>query len=86
MSIGSSVALYFIIWWLTLFAVLPWGIRTQEEDGKVVPGSASSAPARPLLLRKLVVTTILAAVLFSGVYYMLTAGFTLDDLPAYGPK
>ena len=85
MSIGSGVAIYFIIWWLVLFAVLPWGVRTQAEDGEVVPGSAPSAPSTPRMLRKVIFTTVIAAVLFGIVYYVLTGGYSLDDLPRYGP-
>ena len=44
MKFGTYLAIYFLIWWLTLFAVLPWGVRNQEEAGDVVPGSD---PARP---------------------------------------
>lgn len=86
MSIGSGVAIYFIIWWLVLFAVLPWGVRTQAEDGDVVPGSAPSAPSAPRMAKKVLFTTVIAAVLFGIVYYVLTSGYTLDDLPQYGPS
>ncbi|PLX39383.1 MAG: DUF1467 domain-containing protein [Hyphomicrobiales bacterium] len=86
MSIGSSLALYFIIWWLTLFAVLPWGVKTQAEDGAVTPGSVPSAPARPHLLKKILWTTLIAGLLFAAIYHILTVGYSLDDLPAYGPK
>ncbi len=63
MSIVSLVAIYFVVWWVILFAVLPWGVRTQEEEGDVVLGSAHSAPARPRLLQKAVATTVVSAIL-----------------------
>ena len=61
MNFGSIVAIYFVVWWVVLFAVLPWGVRTQDEDGEVVVGSASSAPTRPHLVAKAIATSIVAA-------------------------
>jgi len=37
MKVGTFIAIYFIIWWVVLFAVLPWGVRSQEESGEVTP-------------------------------------------------
>ena len=68
MSIGTSIAIYFIIWWVVLFAVLPWGVRSQEESGEVPAGTDPGAPATPRLCRKLVWTTALAAVVFVVAY------------------
>jgi len=83
MSLARSIASYFISWWVVLFAVLPWGVRSQEEDGTITPGSDPGAPAIPGLKRKLVWTTIVAAVVFAAwqvIYaYRLIA---LDDLAA----
>ena len=39
------LAIYFIVWWLVFFAVLPWGIRSQDEHGHVVHASDPGAPA-----------------------------------------
>ena len=39
------LAIYFIMWWLVFFAVLPWGIRSQHEHGDIVPGTDPGAPA-----------------------------------------
>jgi predicted secreted protein len=71
MSIGSFIALYFIIWWLTLFAVLPFGVRSQQESGETVTGSDPGAPAimrlgRIALINSAVAFAILAVVW--GVY------------------
>lgn len=82
MSITSAFAIFFVIWWLCLFAVLPWGVRTQEEHGDIVPGSAPSAPIRPLLRRKVIVTTVLAAAVFAVLYASVVyGGLSIDDLP-----
>ena len=81
MSFFSGFAIYFIIWWLTLFVVLPLGVRSQAEDGHVEPGTDPGAPAKPNLGRKLILNTILAGVVF-GVWYYLTkvAGLDLTEL------
>ncbi len=71
MGIGSLIAIYFVVWWIVLFAVLPWGVRTQEEEGEVVMGSPSSAPARPRLLFKALVTSTAAAVVTFGIWLIV---------------
>ena len=63
MSAVTLGAIFFVVWWVVLFAVLPWGVRTQAEEGEVVLGTAPSAPVRPLLLRKALATTAVAAVI-----------------------
>jgi predicted secreted protein len=68
MSIGSIVAVYFVVWWVVLFAVLPFGIRTQDDAGDVTLGTTSSAPMRPLLIRKAIATTIVAAIVVGGMW------------------
>jgi len=81
MSFSTSVAIFFIIWWVVLFTVLPWGIRSQAETGEVVPGSDPGAPAMPKLKSKLVWTTLVAAIVFAAfqvIYRYRLVG--LDDL------
>ena len=81
MSLATAFAIYFIIWWVVLFAVLPWGVRSQHEDGTIIPGSDPGAPAIPRLRRKLVWTTIVAAIIFALWYVVYTYRLiTLDDL------
>ena len=75
-------AIYGIIWFLTLFMVLPFGVVSQHEDGPVVPGSEAGAPARPMIYRKLAMTTLLSAFLYGLVYLLLTSGIMAQiDLP-----
>jgi len=64
-AVTTAIAIYFIVWWVTLFAVLPWGVRSQEESGNVIPGSDPGAPSLPKLVRKLVWTTLISAVVFA---------------------
>ncbi len=69
MTFASAFAVYFVIWWTVLFAVLPFGIRSQVETGEVVEGTEPGAPALPGLMRKAVITTLIAAVVFLFVWY-----------------
>jgi predicted secreted protein len=81
--LATGFAIYFIIWWVVLFAVLPWGVRSQEENGTVAPGSDPGAPAIPRLKRKLFWTTIVAGVVFAIWYVVYTYRLiALDDLAA----
>ncbi|MEQ9144661.1 MAG: DUF1467 family protein [Parvibaculaceae bacterium] len=82
MSLAAALAIYAIIWWLTLFVVLPFGVKTHEEAGSVDAGTAPSAPVRPQIVRKALITTVLSAVIFATVYWSITlSGMGLDDIP-----
>ncbi len=71
MSIPLSIAIYFICWWMVLFMILPIGLRTQREEGEVLGGTPESAPANPQILKKLLITTIVAAFIFAVVYWIV---------------
>jgi predicted secreted protein len=60
MQIGSWIAVYIIIWWICLFAVLPIGARSQSEAGNVVAGTEPGAPAVLRLGRQLLITTLVS--------------------------
>ena len=69
MSWATVVAIYFIMWWTVLFAVLPWGVRSQHESGEeMAAGTDPGAPSVPQLVRKIVWTTIVTTVLFATFY------------------
>ena len=68
-----GAAIYFIIWFLTLFLVLPFGVVAQNETDSIVKGTAESAPATAHIGRKLLINTILAAVIFAAIYALLTS-------------
>ncbi len=40
----TALAIFFVIWWTVLFAILPIGMRSQIEDDDVILGTAHSAP------------------------------------------
>ncbi|HZT25133.1 MAG TPA: DUF1467 family protein [Pseudolabrys sp.] len=66
MSVGTIFAIYFIIWWVVLFAVLPWGVASQQEKGEIAPGTDPGAPAVHNLWLKLLWTTIIASLVFAA--------------------
>lgn len=76
LSVSGGFALYFVIWWILLFAVLPFGVRSQAESGEVVPGSEPGAPATPALREKAIWTTLVAAI----VLVIVAAVFPLAGL------
>lgn len=79
MSVGTALAIYFLIWWVVLFAVLPFGVRPQGEGR--LPGTDPGAPALPRLGRKLLWTTLVSAVVFGIFYYVYTSGIlTLEGI------
>ena len=82
MNIWSILAIFFVVWWVSLFAVLPWGVRSQLESSDVTPGTEPGAPVRPLLLRKVLATTVVAVLCTGLVVYLATSGvISLEDLP-----
>ena len=69
MRLGSALAIYLLFWTMSLFLVLPFGVRTAEEAGaEKLPGQADSAPHGFSLGRAALRATILSALLF-GLYY-----------------
>lgn len=82
----SYAAVFFVIWWLVLFAALPFGVRTQDDDGDVTLGTVSSAPRGPHMLRVVVVTTVVTLAIFA-ILYVLTRvlGYSIDDIPRIVP-
>lgn len=82
----SIIAMSFVVWWLVLFAVLPFGLRTQDEDNDVTPGTVSSAPRGPHMRRAMLWTTLITAVLISALYGVTVGlGLGIDDLPRIVP-
>lgn len=67
----TALAIFFVIWWTVLFAVLPFGMRSQEDDQDVVLGTARSAPSHFSFARKAFWTTVVSIVVFA-VYYVVT--------------
>ena len=76
----SAIAIYFIIWWMTLFVVLPFGVKNAAETGETVEdGHDAGAPVMHGLAWKAVVTTLVATVVYALVYWAL-ANDVLEQL------
>ena len=71
MSWLESAVTFAVVWWLVLFMVLPWGVQPDEEP---VPGQERGAPARPRLLVKFAVTTVLAGLVTWGIKILIESG------------
>ena len=83
----SILAIYFILWWVVLFAMLPFGLRTQEEEEDVTLGTVSSAPGRPHMLGAVIRTTLVSSIIFAAFYVAVVYyGFSFDDIPRIGPS
>ncbi len=87
MTIVSIVAIYFLFFCFSTFALLPFGVRTTDELGEQrIPGQAESAPHRFDLKRHLLRAAILAAVLFALYYANWQFGWIgVEDLDFYNP-
>ena len=66
-----GIATYVVVWLISLFMVLPFGIKPQVDP---VPGSPESAPEKPRLRRKALITTALATVIWLIIWIVVTTG------------
>ena len=67
----TGTAMFLVVWWVVLFAVLPFGVRVPDT---VEEGQATSAPSHPRLWLKAGVTTAIAAVVWGILYLLITRG------------
>ena len=74
-SISTGFAIYFVIWWIALFLTLPFGVRSQHEDGEGSPGSDPGAPITTHMGVKLIWTTVISAVIFAMALFAYNAGY-----------
>ena len=61
MGVVTGVVVYIMLWWLTIFMVLPWGLQ-RDEDGK---------PQDPRMKRTILITSIIAVLIWVGVYLFI---------------
>lgn len=67
----AGIFVYALLWWLVLFAVLPWGVKRDEHPEQ---GHDPGAPVQPYLWWKVLATTIVAGIVWVGVYYVIELG------------
>ena len=68
-----ALAIYFVVWWIVLFAVLPFFANPQNESetGDVVPGTPESAPVALRMRRVVLVNTIAATAVFAVLWTII---------------
>ena len=66
----TGIVVYILVWWVTLFAILPLWVTPSEPDDV---GGPAGAPQNPMLARKLALTTAVAAVIWLAVYIVTSA-------------
>lgn len=72
MRTSVAIATFFCIWFITLFVVLPFFAKTQDEAGDVVPGTPASAPHRINMWKVFAANTVVACVTFGFVYLIVS--------------
>ena len=78
MDIVSSIVVYILLWWWVFFMTLPFGAKPSAE---LVPGQAPSAPEKPLIVRKMLITSGIAVILFVIVDAIIASGiFSFRDM------
>ena len=64
---------YALLW--SLFLTLPFGVRSQHEDGAGAPGTDPGAPVMARMGRKLIWTTVISAVVFAVAMAAYQSGY-----------
>lgn len=75
MTITAALVLYVVIWFVTMFVVLPIRLRTQGDEGEIVPGTHAGAPANFKLGRTMIVVTIWATIAWVIVAGIIVSGW-----------
>ena len=80
MDFVGGLAVYFILWWLVLFAVLPWGVRNTDEAGEeATRGAMPGAPVKAMMWRKLLATTVVSAIIYGILWWLFDSGLLSMD-------
>jgi predicted secreted protein len=74
-TISTAFAIFFVLWWIVLFVTLPFGVRSQREDGETIPGSDPGAPVTSQMGRKLIWTTVISIVVYAIMMLAYNAGY-----------
>jgi predicted secreted protein len=74
-SISTALAIYFVLWWVTLFLTLPFGVRSQHEEGEGAPGTDPGAPIVARMGYKLIWTTVISGIIFGIGIWAYQAGY-----------
>jgi len=82
MSVVSSLVLLAVVWFMTLFVLLPVGLRTQGDEGESVEGTHAGSPASSFSMkRKLKLVTLVAFPVWMAISaIILWGGVTVEDI------
>lgn len=84
MTITAALVLFSVTWFLVFFCVLPVRFESQAEAGSITPGTPASAPADAAIAKKAKITTLIAVVIFAGLYWVITSGvITRDNMDVF---
>jgi predicted secreted protein len=67
----NGCVLYVLLWWVSLFAVLPWGVRATAAPHEV--SGWRGTPDRAHLIRTVIATSVVALVLWLGAYALISS-------------
>lgn len=86
MNLVTIVFIYLVVWWVTLFAILPIGVTSHWEAGIETPGGGDpSSPVDPKLKRKFLTTSWVAALVTAAIVLVLQLHLIhLPQLPGAG--
>lgn len=82
MGVAGSLMVIAIAWWLAFFALLPFGVRSQLDEGSVAPGTEPSAPVAPKLVGKAIIALVVAVILWAALFSVIEFHLiSVDDIP-----
>ena len=68
MGLVSGLVVYILLWWWVFLMALPFGAKTPDA---IETGHATSAPEKPMLWRKAIITSVISGILFAIVYWVI---------------
>ena len=71
----TFIAIYFVVWWVCLFVVLPFGVRNQVDTGEYIQGTERGAPLNPMWWKRVLWTTLLSIPVTGLLLWATTAGW-----------
>ena len=70
---ATFLAIYFVVWWMCLFIVLPFGVKNQIDTGSYIQGTERGAPLNPMWWWRVLWTTLLSIPVTTILMWALSA-------------
>ena len=74
MAVFTYFLIFILIWWILFFIFLPLKIKSPK---KIESGHAKSAPDKPYLLIKFIITSLLTVIIL---FFLILFGFDLSNI------